>query len=250
MRPGGPQGVDLDGDTGRRSGMVHDAPAVGLGGPVTYIVIRGTSMLPTYQPGDLVLVGEAEEYGPGDVVAYQVPEGEIGEGMILIPSSLDQVETSILAAALETIDRVGPCKAAIRVEKVEDVRVVKRNKIIERARALLSKMVEDSKTTGTDLLDEVRKTVQIAEVELLPEEPLRLAEDRADDVGLLDDALRLHAGLDHVLRRSRIDVHVLPSLSWLSSVGSARRRVLRPANPDVSQPRRGPSPRVTGGMKG
>ena len=29
------------------------------------------------------------------------------EGMILIPSSLDQVETSILAAALETIDRVG-----------------------------------------------------------------------------------------------------------------------------------------------
>jgi len=84
MRPGGPQGVDLDGDTGRRSGMFHDAPAVGLGGPVTYIVIRGTSMLPTYQPGDLVLVGEAEEYGPGDVVAYQVPEGEIGEGMILI----------------------------------------------------------------------------------------------------------------------------------------------------------------------
>src|SRR5437870_2451482 len=44
------------------------------------------------------------------------------EGLILIPSSLDQVETSILAAALETIDRVGPCKATIKVEKVEDVR--------------------------------------------------------------------------------------------------------------------------------
>ncbi len=67
------------------------------------------------------------------------------EGLILIPSSLDQVETSILAAALETIDRVGPCKATIKVEKVEDVRVTKRNKIIERARALLSAMVEDSK---------------------------------------------------------------------------------------------------------
>src|SRR5438034_9425666 len=56
------------------------------------------------------------------------------EDLILIPSSLDQVETSILAAALETIDRVGPCKATIKVEKVEDVRVTKRNKIIERAR--------------------------------------------------------------------------------------------------------------------
>src|SRR5438445_148598 len=57
------------------------------------------------------------------------------EGTILIPSSLDQVETSILAAALETIDRVGPCKATIKVDKVEDVRVTKRNRIIERARA-------------------------------------------------------------------------------------------------------------------
>ena len=54
------------------------------GGPVTYIVIRGTSMLPTYSPGDLVLVRKAEEYGPGDVVAYRVPEGEFGANMILI----------------------------------------------------------------------------------------------------------------------------------------------------------------------
>src|SRR5205823_7622775 len=86
------------------------------------------------------------------------------EGLILIPSSLDQVETSILAAALETIDRVGPCKATIKVEKVEDVRVTKRNKIIERARALLSSMVEESKTSGTDLLDEVRQSVQVSEI--------------------------------------------------------------------------------------
>ena len=124
------------------------------------------------------------------------------EGMILIPSSLDQVETSILAAALETIDRVGPCKAAIRVEKVEDVRVVKRNKIIERARALLSKMVEDSKTTGTDLLDEVRKTVQIAEIvsfgpERLPAGPnvadsdaIIVVEGRQDVLNLLRNGIK------------------------------------------------------------
>ena len=124
------------------------------------------------------------------------------EGIILIPSSLDQVETSILAAALETIDRVGPCKAAIRVEKVEDVRVVKRNKIIERARALLSKMVEDSKTTGTDLLDEVRKTVQIAEIvsfgpERLPAGPnvadsdaIIVVEGRQDVLNLLRNGIK------------------------------------------------------------
>jgi len=100
------------------------------------------------------------------------------EGTILIPSSLDQVETSILAAALETIDRVGPCKASIRVDKVEDVRVTKRNKIIERARSLLSQMVEESKTSGTDLLDEVKMSVQVSEIVFRARAPALRAERR------------------------------------------------------------------------
>ncbi|MDK2987374.1 MAG: primase [Methanothermococcus sp.] len=45
---------------------------------------------------------------------------------ITLPSSLDKVETSILAATLETIDRVGPCLATVKVTYVEDIRVTKR----------------------------------------------------------------------------------------------------------------------------
>ena len=124
------------------------------------------------------------------------------EGLILIPSSLDQVETSILAAALETIDRVGPCKATIKVEKVEDVRVTKRNKIIERARALLSTMIEDSKTSGSDLLDEVRQSVQVSEIvsfgaERLPAGPniansdaIIIVEGRQDVLNLLRSGIK------------------------------------------------------------
>jgi DNA primase len=124
------------------------------------------------------------------------------EGLILIPSSLDQVETSILAAALETIDRVGPCKATIKVEKVEDVRVTKRNKIIERARALLSAMVEESKTSGSDLLDEVRQSVQVSEIvsfgtERLPAGPniensdaIIIVEGRQDVLNLLRSGIK------------------------------------------------------------
>lgn len=41
-------------------------------------------MLPTYQPGDLVLVGRSEQYRPGDIVAYRVPVGELGANMILV----------------------------------------------------------------------------------------------------------------------------------------------------------------------
>ena len=52
-------------------------------------------------------------------------------GTILIPSSLDRVETSIIGAALETIDRVGPCEATIKVESIEDVRDAKRKFIVD-----------------------------------------------------------------------------------------------------------------------
>src|SRR5437667_11383277 len=115
---------------------------------------------------------------------------------------MDQVETSSLAAALETIDRVGPCKATIKVDKVEDTRVTKRNKIIERARALLSSMVEESKTSGSDLLDEVRQSVQVSEIvsfgaERLPAGPnvtdsdaIIIVEGRQDVLNLLRSGIK------------------------------------------------------------
>lgn len=51
-------------------------------------------------------------------------------GEIIVPSSLDKVETAILAASLETIDRVGPCNARIDVTTIEDVRKSKRNYVV------------------------------------------------------------------------------------------------------------------------
>ena len=55
-----------------------------LGGPALYTVIRGSSMLPTYDTGDLVLIESASEYAIGDVIAYRVPGGEIGEGHVIV----------------------------------------------------------------------------------------------------------------------------------------------------------------------
>ena len=119
------------------------------------------------------------------------------EGTVYVPSSLDQVETAILASSLETIDRVGPCKARINVEKIEDVRISKRNKIIERAKQLLSEMLKSSKTSGLDLADSVRQSVQIEEVvhygkERLPAGPniddsdaIIVLEGRSDVLNLL-----------------------------------------------------------------
>ncbi len=86
------------------------------------------------------------------------------EGEITIPSSLDQVETVILASALETIDRVGPCRANIKITKVEDVRLAKKKKIVERAKILLSTLMAESNHTGESLTASVRQSVQVEEV--------------------------------------------------------------------------------------
>ncbi|MEW5759227.1 MAG: DNA primase DnaG [Candidatus Thermoplasmatota archaeon] len=93
-------------------------------------------------------------------------------GDIIIPSSMDQVETAILASALETIDRVGPCKAKIDIDKIEDVRIAKKEKIVERAKELLGRLIEDGKVVGTNLIDTVRESVQAQEIVSYGEEHL------------------------------------------------------------------------------
>ncbi len=86
------------------------------------------------------------------------------EGTIEVPSALEKVETAIIAAALEAIDRVGPCKAQIRVDAIKDVRGSRRGQVIERAKELLQLIVEDDSAQSSNLMDEVRSAVQVAEV--------------------------------------------------------------------------------------
>ncbi|OUJ18943.1 DNA primase DnaG [Methanonatronarchaeum thermophilum] len=77
-------------------------------------------------------------------------------GEVLIPSSLNKIETAILAASLETIERIGPCKANIRVTDVEDVRETKRDRIVDRAKEILSNMFEETEMED----EEIAKTVK------------------------------------------------------------------------------------------
>ncbi len=124
------------------------------------------------------------------------------DGEVLIPSSLDQVETVILASALETIDRVGPCKAKISVLSIEDVRITKRSKIIERARELLTELIKQSKTSGIDLTESVRQSVQTEEIitygkDHLPAGPnvqdsdaIIVVEGRSDVLNLLKSGIK------------------------------------------------------------
>jgi len=119
------------------------------------------------------------------------------EGEIIIPSSLDQVETAILASGLETVDRIGPCRAKIEIVSVEDIRISKRQKVVDRAKEILSRLQEESKGVGMDLTEAVRKAVQVEEIttygpEHLPAGPnidaadaLIVVEGRSDVLNLL-----------------------------------------------------------------
>lgn len=55
-----------------------------LGGPAVFVAVRGSSMLPTYEHGDLVVVESAATFHVGEVVAYRVPAGHIGAGKIVM----------------------------------------------------------------------------------------------------------------------------------------------------------------------
>ncbi len=86
------------------------------------------------------------------------------KGEIVIPSSLDRVETAILAASLETINRVGPCEAEIQTTHVEDVRAVKREQVVNRAKEIYKKMVESVGPTSMRMIEEVREAMRVHEI--------------------------------------------------------------------------------------
>jgi len=127
-------------------------------------------------------------------------------GEVLLPSSMGKSETAIIAAALETIERVGPCDAKIKVTNIEDVRVSKRNFILERAKELLQSLVEtlpDSQAFTNKVTQTVR-TLEITEYgkDRLPAGPyiddaeeIIIVEGRADVLNLLRYGIRNVIGL-------------------------------------------------------
>ncbi|HJJ32545.1 MAG TPA: DNA primase DnaG [Methanocorpusculum sp.] len=93
-------------------------------------------------------------------------------GKLSIASSLDRAETAILAAAMETVERIGPCSSKITIENIEDLRVLKRRQIVERAKTLLLESFDEVGLSTKEILEEVREASRVVKISSLGEENL------------------------------------------------------------------------------
>lgn len=124
------------------------------------------------------------------------------KGVLKIPSSLDKPLTALIAAAVENVDRVGPCSAKIVLNKIEDVRAQRRETIVRRAKEILYKWTIEESPTTEQITNEVAEAIKVAEVvsfgpdklsagpEVDKAESIIIVEGRADVANLLRSGLK------------------------------------------------------------
>ena len=177
---------------------------------IKYFIIADFVAEGPFQKPDVIgaLFGQTEGLLGADMELRELQkEGKIGrieveletedgktKGEIIIPSALDKTETTIIAASLETIDKIGPTDAKITIREIRDVRGSKRDYIMERAKKLLAGIQNegmDSTEMGTELRESAR-TSKITEYgdERLPAGDISgneviVVEGRADVVNML-----------------------------------------------------------------
>jgi len=121
-------------------------------------------------------------------------------GQITIPSSLDQVKTSILAATMETVEKVGPFEAKVRVIKVTDTRKEKRETITDRAKELLKNMQQSEGIESDEMAQEVKEDLRVEDIaeykgmpagsEVETSDEIIIVEGRADVLKLLSYGIK------------------------------------------------------------
>jgi DNA primase len=125
-------------------------------------------------------------------------------GEIMIPTAMDKSETTLIAASLETIDRIGPTEAEIKIMKIEDVRGNKRDFIINRAKELLGSLEIEGNLNG--MSKTVKEESRVSKIQEYGEEKLSagdlsgseviVVEGRADVVNLLKNRVSNVIGMD------------------------------------------------------
>ena len=150
--------------------------------------------------GDDLEMRELQKSGKIGRIEVNIEYGE-GKttGEIEVPTAMDKTETTLIAAALETIERVGPTDTKIMIDEIEDVRGSKRDYILERAKKLMAKFGTDDKEIN-EMSEEIKDSAKLAKMQSYGTEnipcgdisgdELIIVEGRADVVNMLKKGIK------------------------------------------------------------
>lgn len=126
-------------------------------------------------------------------------------GEVIIPMSTDMSTAAVIAAAIENIDKVGPCGARFQLDKIEDVRALKRKYIAERAKEIMKQWASKTSSESTEILKEVTESTKPARITTFGKEKLPAGPGvyTSNDIyvveGRADVLMFLKAGMENVV---------------------------------------------------
>ncbi len=138
------------------------------------------------------------------IVNTRIQNGKtIGE--IIIPSNLDRIETALLIAMIESVERVGPYDAKIKLVDIVDVRLEKIKRIIERAAEILMVWSREKVPDIKEVLKQLQEKTKVPEpIPYGPDNlPAGIGVDKSDTVivveGRADVINMLQYGYNNVI---------------------------------------------------
>ncbi|MDG6931412.1 MAG: DNA primase [Nitrososphaerota archaeon] len=139
-------------------------------------------------------------------------KNDLVTGEIIIPSSTDIVTTALIAAMIESVEKVGPCDSKIQLVEIQDIREAKRKQIAERAKEILRDWYIRSSSEGEKIQNEIYEVLRPANVleygqDKLPAGPTA---EKSDDIILVEgraDVINLQrAGYDNTIALNGVKV--------------------------------------------
>ena len=82
-------------------------------------------------------------------------KGNMAKGDALIPMSTDISTAALIAAAIESIDKVGPFQAKFNLVGIDDIRAIKKKVIVDRAKKIVQEWATKTISEGEEMLKDV-----------------------------------------------------------------------------------------------
>ncbi|NPA22409.1 MAG: DNA primase [Candidatus Micrarchaeota archaeon] len=134
-------------------------------------------------------------------------------GSIKIPSGLNAIETALIAASIEAVERVGPYAAKVNIDRIEDTRKEKRIKIVEKAKQYYRQLINTELPDTKELLAELISLA--AEDQIIEYGPERLPAVKGFDTY---DEIILVEGRADVINLVKADIYNVVSIGGANKV--------------------------------